>query len=351
MSWTEQLPSGGYRLVDRVKINGKVKRVSVPLDRDTPQARRKAREELDQKIRNISKPVGEMTLEAAITDYIDLKDCRNSTLMNAKYSMKKCQDIFGNIRLSDLNPAMIRRTFYKSDLEPTVVNRTLSAFKTFLEWCFDMDYLPNNPAKNVKPMKIDAPPLDPETLYLEPDRLKELLKNLEGMAYYMTRFLALTGMRIGEASALTLEDIGPKYISITKAYCSRENETTKPKNSTSIREVFIQPELRELLNEFLKWRNLNIMAYGIRPETLFYSTTGGIYREQYLDRELKKYGCHPHILRHTHVALLAEQGMSLEAIARRIGHKGTATTKAVYYHVTEKQRQKDEEKMAQIKLL
>ena len=43
--------------------------------------------------------------------------------------------------------------------------------------------------------------------------------------------------------------------------------------------------------------------------------------------------------------------LSLEAIARRIGHKGTATTKAVYYHVTEKQRQKDEEKMAQIKLL
>jgi integrase len=57
------------------------------------------------------------------------------------------------------------------------------------------------------------------------------------------------------------------------------------------------------------------------------------------------------MLRHTHVALLAEQGMSLEAIARRLGHDGTQTTKKVYYHVTEKQKQKDEEKMASIRIL
>ena len=351
MSWIEQLPSGGYRLVDRVKINGKIRKISVPLDRDTPQARRKATEALNKKIRTIAQPTSEMTLSAAITDYQDLKDCRNSTLKNVKYSMKKCETLFGDVRLSELTAASIRRTFYKSDLEPTVVNRTLSAFKTFLEWCVQMEYLEENPAKNVKPLKIDAPPLDPESLYLEPDRLKELLKNLDGMAYYMTRFLALTGMRIGEASALTPEDIGPKYISVTKSYSSRENEVTKPKNSSSIREIFIQPELKDLINEFLKWRNLNIMAYGIRPTTLFYSKTGDFYREQYLGRELKPYGCHPHMLRHTHVALLAEQGMTLEAIARRIGHKGTKVTQAVYYHITQKQRQKDEEKMAKIRLL
>jgi hypothetical protein len=43
--------------------------------------------------------------------------------------------------------------------------------------------------------------------------------------------------------------------------------------------------------------------------------------------------------------------MSLEAIARRIGHNGTETTRAVYYHVTQKQREKDEQAMAAVRIL
>ena len=158
-------------------------------------------------------------------------------------------------------------------------------------------------------------------LYLEQKQLKNLLDQLNGkdqMAYYMTRFLALTGMRIGEASALTPEDVGDKYISITKAYDNMTYTVSVPKTKTSIRQIYIQPELRELLNEYLKWRNLDMMAYGLRPPTLFYSRRGGYYIERLYNRALPP-GIHPHMLRHTHVALLAEQGMSLEAIARRLG--------------------------------
>ena len=349
--WIETLQSGGLRMVDRVKINGKTKRISVPLEKNTPQAIRKAREALDLKSRTITQPTSEMRLNKAIEDYLDLKDCRESTRKNAKANLKHAEDILGDLSLSELTPAGLRRAFYKSNLSHSVINRTISAFKTFCSWCVDMEYLQNNPAQNIKPMKIDEAEKDPEELYLEPDRLRDLLKSLDGMPYYMTRFLALTGMRIGEASALTPEDIGDRYISITKAYSEMTNEITKPKNKSSIRNVFIQPELRTFLNEFLKWRRLDIMAYGIRPKTLFYSRSGAIYREQYFDRVINKYGAHPHLLRHTHVALLAEKGISLDAIARRIGHKGTGTTKAVYYHVTRKQKQKDEDAMAKIQIL
>lgn len=347
--------SGGrLRLVDRVKINGKVRRVAVALPKDTPQARRKALEELREKVAAIQNDDGvgkRITLEAAVRDYLDLKDCRNSTKKNAEYSLGKCKGIFGEIALEDLTPALIRRTLYKAPWEPSVINRTLAAFKTFLWWCVDMEYLESNPAQNVKRLKIEKAEQDPSTLYLEQDQLRELLTHLSGMAYYMTQFLALTGMRIGEASALMVDDVGEKYISVTKSYSSREDEVTKPKNSSSIREVFIQPELREMLNEFLKWRKLDIMARGIRPETLFYSPLGNHYREQHFGRALRKYGYHPHMLRHTHVALLAEQGITLEAIARRVGHKGTATTKAVYYHVTEKAKKREESALASVRIM
>ena len=48
--WIESLPSGGLRMVDRVKIAGKMRRVSVPLEKDTPQARRRALDALQKKI-------------------------------------------------------------------------------------------------------------------------------------------------------------------------------------------------------------------------------------------------------------------------------------------------------------
>ena len=352
--WIEQLKSGGFRLVDRVKVNGKTKRVTVPLEKDTPQARRKATEALNEKIQQLARVEengSEISLNEAIADYLELKDCRESTRIYNAGLLKVPAEIFGDRPLSSLSAAEIRRTFYRLDKPPQVVNRIMWAFKTFCRWCVDMDYIQNDPTRSLRDLKVIREEKDPESLYLEPDALAEILDHLHGMAYYMTRFLALTGCRIGEAAALTPEDIGDKYISITKSYSSTSHMVTRPKNSSSIREVFIQPELRELLDEFMKWRKLDMMAYGIRPKTLFYSRTGTIYQERYYRIVLQKLGTHPHALRHTHVALLAEQGMSLEAIARRIGHKGTGTTRAVYYHVTQKQKQKDEEKMAEIRIL
>lgn len=352
--WQEKLKNGGLRLVDRVKVGGKVRRVSVPLDKDTPQALRRATEVLLEKTRQIAQgeeKTAKIGLYEAVDDYIDLKDCRESTKLTVTSELKHAKDLFGDVPLASLTPALIRRTFYKSNLKVSVVNRALKHFKAFLRWAVEMEYIESNPAEHVRPMKDDKPAPDPSTLYLEPDALKALLSNLHGMAYYMTRFLALTGMRIGEASALLPDDIGDKYISVTKAYSCNSYKITAPKNASSNRDIFIQPELRELIAEYLKWRNLDLMARGIRPKTLFYSERGEIYTEHHLAHSIRPYGAHPHILRHTHVALLAEKGMSLEAIARRIGHNGTGTTRAVYYHVTQKQRQKDEETMARIKIL
>ena len=352
--WVEKTSNGGLRLVDRIKINGKTKRVSVPLEKRTPQAIRKATEALLDKIQQIGhveEKGPEMSLSEAIEDYLELKDCRKSTRKVVKSDLKNATTILGDGPLTALTPAETRRRFYKAQLPTTVTNRAIKAFRVFCKWCVDMEYLPDDPAKNLRLLKVEKEAPDPSTLYLEPDQLKDLLSKLHGMTYYLTRFLALTGCRIGEAAALLPEDIGDKYISITKAYSSNSGETTKPKNASSIRKVFIQPELRELLDEYLKWRNIDIMAYGIRPKTLFYSRTGTVMSEGLYGKRIAPYGIHPHLLRHTHVALLAEQGISLEAIARRIGHKGTGTTRDVYYHVTKKQREKDEMALAEVRIL
>ena len=42
-----------------------------------------------------------------------------------------------------------------------------------------------------------------------------------------------------------------------------------------------------------------------------------------------------HIFRHTHISLLAEQGVPLKAIMQRVGHNDPTTTMSIYTHVTE----------------
>ena len=49
----------------------------------------------------------------------------------------------------------------------------------------------------------------------------------------------------------------------------------------------------------------------------------------------------PHSLRHTHTSLLAEQGIPLDVISRRLGHSDSQITKDVYLHVTDGQKAKD----------
>ena len=43
---------------------------------------------------------------------------------------------------------------------------------------------------------------------------------------------------------------------------------------------------------------------------------------------------HPHIFRHTHASLLAEAGIDLVQIMKRLGHADDTTTRQIYLHIT-----------------
>lgn len=67
------------------------------------------------------------------------------------------------------------------------------------------------------------------------------------------------------------------------------------KTRASVRRIFIQPELAEMLAEFRKWRALDIMATGLRPAAFFYSRTGGLYYEHLFNKILPR-EIHPHMV-------------------------------------------------------
>ena len=341
------------RLYDRYTgTDGKLHKVSVPLTKDTPQARRIARNALDEKITDILSRKTKKTLSELILMYLESKDVKPSTMSNYENAFSKILELFGDVIVSDLTTPMVKRTFLECDKPVSTKNRYILLLNNFLRWCHEYGY--TQELINLSFEKDKTKPKDAGDLYLEAPELKDLLDRLDGtMDGYICRFMALTGCRIGEAVALTLEDITDKYIRITKTYDPQNRRINTPKTMTSEREIYIQPELRAMLREFHEWRMLYMMAHGIRTDRLFFSRTGGYYATNNLRLKLRKISpkLHPHIFRHTHVALLAEQGLPLETISRRLGHADSKITKKVYFHVTEKMKAKDEKALDQISIL
>lgn len=351
--WIEKTKTG-LRLCDRYKgYDGRLHKASVPLSKDTPQARKKASEELLNRIAVNCANVDNPSLKWLISRYLSSKDAKPSTIANYTNAFSQMQIIFGDIPISMMTAPYIKRHLSESDKQPKTLNRYLTLLHDFLAWCADQGYIESIP--QVKKFQDKSPKRDPSQEYLEADELKAVLDQVEGSIYfYLVKFLSLTGCRIGEASALTINDIDDKYIHITKAYKS-ENGISTPKTTSSVRDIYIQPELSALLKEYKEWRLLYMMAHKIRTDLLFFSIRGTILTESTFKTKLTRLECekhlHPHIFRHTHTALLAEQGLPLELIARRLGHVDSTITKRIYFHVTEKIKEKDEKALDKVSIL
>lgn len=347
--WVEKTKTG-YRICDRIKIDGKTHRVTVPLEKDTAQARRKANEALLEKIRGIEHKEEQMSLKSLTELYIAKKVCKESSKATMENSLKMICNILGEC---PLNPTAINRKLMESDVSAKTINTYLCTFRHFLRWCYQYGYTDDDISKRVISIPCRQEKVSSGLKYLEPKELKQVLCQLHGVYYYLFSFLALTGCRIGEAAALTMDDIRDRYISITKT--NSGFGITDPKTENSKRDVYIQPELDSLLKEYKRWRTLFLMAKGIRTNLLFFTNRGNPIHRNLAGKALthvkSEKPLHPHIFRHTHVALLAEKGIPLEVIARRVGHEGTGITRAIYYHVTEKQKEKDEKAISKIKIL
>lgn len=144
--------------------------------------------------------------------------------------------------------------------------------------------------------------------------------------YCLFEVLYWTGMRVGEALALTPGDINfeKKTISVTKSYQRLQGRDviTSPKTTKSKRVIAIPTSLCFELKQYL------VMQDGLQPGDRLFAMT-----RNHLGTNLKKIaaeaGVKPirvHDLRHSHVSHLIELGYSAVAIADRLGHRSVEIT-------------------------
>ncbi len=159
------------------------------------------------------------------------------------------------------------------------------------------------------------------------------------IAYY-------TGMRKGEIYALTWADIKDNEIHITKSLTQKlkgGDRITPPKNRTSIRVIQIPRPLKSVLDNHKE----RCQALDGFSEDVF--VCGGIraIRDTSIENCNKKFAeqagvkkIRIHDFRHSHASLLANNGINIQAIARRPGHADIGITLQVYSHLYPKESER-----------
>lgn len=342
-------PRTGLKKVVSVKVNGTGKK-----------AEQDAYKRLEQKIEKMNDT--RILLSKLIEEYE--KDMEHSTKPSTQrkvgIELNMFLQIYGECYIETINAGLVRQKLQGSGKSNRTLNGYLKHFKAMWRWAYQNDYVKSpEVADKLKPFS-DTPEKERiQDKYLEPWELKKLLDGMNEKRWILlSRFLCLSGMRIGEVISLKNTDTWSKSIKVTKTYDSNNGIVTTPKSLASAREVFIQDELRDCINEINDYMKKQAEVCGYESDLFFPDTDGSYLSYQAYCKYLREVSekvlgrrIVPHTMRHTHASMLAAKGVNLESISNRLGHEDSGITKAIYLHRLEELKEKENKQLNTFRLI
>ena len=347
-------------------VTGSAFVLSCVMPKDTAQNRRKAKEKLDLRAQKRIHP------EPSAITFGELVNRHNAyQLAHWKPSTAK-QDAMHSVRLvnligaefpvNKLTAGYITTVLDKSGESNTWKNEKLKHIKQLIRWAYRQQYIESTdcvdrmtrwPDKSVRE-KVSQK-------YMEKNELKELLDSMDDAGYALiTKTLALTGMRIGELIALEIKDVDfdAGIIRINKTYELNTGIVGSPKTFDSSREIYMRPEVAELMRAAVLRSKQIGLANGFRAKLLFPWHDGGYlhydaYRAYFGPRAKRVTGrkLSIHSLRHTFTALMAEADVPLAIVSRQLGHHDSKVTQDIYMHVTEERKKRDASVLDNVRIM
>lgn len=371
--WSEILANGKIKYKERFTnpLTGKYETVSITLDKDTKSNRKQAQlalqDKIIKKIEQLSTTIKKENL--SLSELVEIYlECIKSEVKESTYARNKTaahsmiRILGGEILVEKITAAYVKKCLADQKEKPGRTNERIKRFKAMIRWAYDNEYIDDiRWLDKLKPSRDEEKKKKLEDKYLESYELTLLLENIRVEQWrLLTELMALSGMRCGEAIALNESDIDFKnrIIHVDKTYDHRHKIVTSPKTEDSNREIYMQDELFMLCKRIKLHTAKEKLLTGCQSK-LFMCDVNGDYlgyaafnkHLRTVSKEVLDYEITTHYLRHTHVALLAEQGIPLDVIARRLGHSDSAITKHIYFHVTEKLKERDNAQLKHIKIL
>ena len=361
--WIEER-DGKFKYSERYKdyLTGKQKKVSVTLEKKNDKAAFALLMEKIEKARSES-DFSKMTFGELVDKYLAFRkeNLKDSTYIKTVRTTKAFIEMLGaDTKLNKLNSAIIRTAVEKHDKDNGTRNERLTRLKALLRWGYENEYIEDVAyLSRLKLYPDTKKKVKLQEKFLEADEIRTLIGHIEDNTcmnwVYLSKFLLLSGLRIGEAMALEYGDISDMYINVNKTFSlSTESVHDTPKTDRSNREVYTQKELAEVIRAIKQYNS----SRKITSKYLFHDDEGEIIGYGGYLKWLKLQSTAaigraitPHVFRHTHCSVMIAQGESLDAVARRLGHVDSRITKAIYLHYTEQIKENDRRRMDNIRFL
>ena len=230
-------------------------------------------------------------------------------------------------------------------LSPNTINKIMILLKKILDVGLRKGYYNDNPVRLLKKLPIEKSKMNFWTVK-EFKHFLSLFKNDEYNLELLFTVLFFTGLRLGEALALTWKDIefSTSTIHVSKSmYVNKGEEhisSTKTKSGT--RRIIINKKLIETLEGWKKEQTKRLREFSTDTEKLQIfqdspiTLTKNAIEKQYKkilarDSSLKKIRIHD--FRHSHASLLINQGEDYLIVKERLGHASITTTIDTYSHL------------------
>lgn len=220
-------------------------------------------------------------------------------------------------------------------------------------YAIKMDYLQSNPLYKVGNFK-DTMFTKKNINFYTPDEFKLFIAAAKEAAikeeqtkgclsewdYYVFFNIAFyTGLRKGEIHGLQWNDIDGKYLSVNRSVAQKligDDVVTPPKNKSSVRTLQMPKALIAILDEHRQRQKL----LGIYSDEHRILGDKRSLRDTTIQNHNIKYAkaagvktIRIHDFRHSHASFLANMGINIQEVGRRLGHSKIEMTWNVYSHL------------------
>ena len=280
---------------------------------------------------------------------------RESTIINRQKRIRRLKKWFKNEKISKMSRFKIQKTFNElseTELKKSYISNLYGTLKLSFEYAINiLEILEDNPCNRIV---ITGKKSKEERAYTRDEYIalkKHLFNKRNKTYYYFFVFGIKTGMRCGEMLALKWKDIDfeNQIIKITKGSFFRKKEfvISEPKNKNSIRDIYVDDEVIEILHTLKNIQNENKSTYKQHyndTNFIFQLPNGNNLGKGFIStfyrniKEIVKINAPIHSMRHTHITWLIEDDANLKSIQYRVGHSDIKTTLNIYTHVTEKMK-------------
>ncbi len=245
----------------------------------------------------------------------------------------------GDLRLLELSRSDVQRfvtALAGKGLERQTTKNVWTTLSAVLTTAVEYGYLERNPARGIK---LGAREPRKTRFIPTPREFADLAARLGEPARTIALLLAGTGMRIGEAMALRVEDVDLENLAIRVSQDIWHGHLDTPKSDASTATLPIGPKLASVLEG-------RLARSGRSTRFLFANEQGHPLDPTYLARKflypaqqslsLPRFSWHT--FRHLHATRLGAHNVPVRIAQAQLRHRDPALTLGVYTHVIEESR-------------